>query len=348
MKAGLWFRTSGCSYDAHGGCLMCDYSNGPATSAAQMISYAADGLNQIPRDCCELLISPSGSMLDVNEVPRDALIGILNLLAQTDFKRIMFETRAETITEEVVELCRSFLGTRFFGLFVGLESVSQFVLKHCINKQLQISSVLKAIKVCKKHGVSIMGNVLVGAAYLTVEESVRNSVDTVCWALLNGVDRCDLFPIHVKQNTPLAALYKRGLYKPPSLWSLVEVLNRLGEHTWPSVGLSWYTSYGAYNIIESPATCPSCIDKVISYLDGFVQSHSVKFINKLNEIKCVCRDKFNQQQHMEEDFLPARVLRGYKVMSEELMGDNWWQNNCEIIKKQVFCDWTEGGGTIAV
>jgi len=47
-----------------------------------------------------------------------------------------------------------------------------------------------------------------------------------------------------------------------------------------------------------PTTCPSCIDEVILYLDGFAQSHNAKFIKKL--------------------------------------------------KEQIFCDWTEGGGLIAV
>jgi radical SAM enzyme (TIGR01210 family) len=252
----------------------------------------------------------------------------------------MFETRAETITDEVLKLCKSILGERFYGLYVGLESRSSFVLKHCINKQLRTESVLSAIKACKQNSIQIMVNVLVGATYLTTEESISNAVETVQWALSKGVDRCDLFPVHVKRFTPLAVLYYAGLYNPPSLWILVEVLNQLGASTWSSVGLSWYTSYGAYNIVASPMTCSTCQEALTLCLDGFEHTHKAEYVHKMNAIECSCKESLNTH-HIAEPSLPERVIRGYNKMAEEVMGLNWWKVNKNSIVELVYSDWQE-------
>ena len=103
-RTGLWFRTNGCAYDHQGGCMMCDYSSGPRTTASEMADYVKQGLMKIPEKCHKLLVSPSGSMLDEREVPADALEGILALLASSPHDCFSFETRAETITEETVSL----------------------------------------------------------------------------------------------------------------------------------------------------------------------------------------------------------------------------------------------------
>ena len=339
--AGLWFRTAGCSYDACGGCIMCDYSNGPRTTPKQMISYVAQGLKQIPHDCGCLLVSPSGSMLDSDEVPRMALVGILNLLSKTAFPQIVFETRAETVTEEVIKLCKDILGERFYGLYLGLESALPFVLKHCINKQLHLSAATDAINICKENDVNTMFNVLVGAPFLSVNEIIQSTVQTVRWVLDKGATRCDLFPVHVKRHTPLAALYEEGLYSSPSLWALVEVLNGLGEDTWRQVGLSWYTPNGAYNIISSPSTCPNCIDTVLGALSAFAQTHEPKFIHKLNAINCAC--KGNYKKDTEFDSLPERVLCGYAALANRFLGADWWNNHVGEMKSLVREDWNNGG-----
>jgi radical SAM enzyme (TIGR01210 family) len=346
--AGLWFRTAGCSYDAQGGCLMCDYSNGPETDVTQMISYVAEGLKQIPADCRILLVSPSGSMLDAKEVPHKALVGILSLLSETCYPHIVFETRAETITEDVIVLCKSYLGERFYGLYVGLESASPFLLKHCINKQLELSSVLNAINICNKYDVKVMVNVLVGVPFLSIEECITSAVQTVIWALSNGASRCDLFPLHVKNFTPLLVLYEAGLYKPPSFWTLVEVLNSLDKVKLPQIGLSWYTSYGAYNIIASPTTCKKCEKKMVSCLSDFANMHNPYLVQQMNMIRCTCKEDWEQKRKDVTQSLPERVIYGYQTMANKLFGADWWKTRTDKIREFVYGDWIEGGERIAI
>src|SRR5688572_2564292 len=71
-EAGLWFRTAGCSHDLAGGCVMCNYGVGPATSAEYMVDCVRRGLGEIPERVADLLFSPPGSFLDEREVPAAA------------------------------------------------------------------------------------------------------------------------------------------------------------------------------------------------------------------------------------------------------------------------------------
>lgn len=346
--AGLWFRTTGCTYDAHGGCLMCDYSNGPQTGAACMVSYVEEGLKQVPDECRILLVSPSGSMLDHQEVPQLALEGILRLLSKTSHQHIAFETRAETVTDKTIGLCKSYLGDRFYGLYVGLESISPFILKHCINKQLQLHVVEEALRVSKRHNINIGFNVLVGIPYLSINENIEVAVSTVSWALNKGATKCDLFPIHVKSHTPLYFLHQTGLYNPPSFWTLAEVLNQLGEKRWPQIGLSWHSSYGAYNVVASPTTCGSCGNYMLEYLSGFAQNHEGAFVAKMNSIMCDCKEKWRDEKQAITAPLPERVICGYRAMSEKLMGNEWWKANAVAIEALVNKDWLEDGEQIVI
>lgn len=344
QNAGLWFRTAGCTYDAQGGCIMCDYSNGPYTSPEQMISYIKHGLKSLPSDCTNLLVSPSGSMLDTKEVPLEALIGILRELNKTPF-RIFFETRAETVSEDVMRACKDILGDRFGGLYIGLESASPFVLKYCVNKQLRLSSITEAISICERHHVEVILNVLVGIPFLSSEESIRSAADTVNWGLSNGASQCDLFPIHIKSSTPLGSLYEAGVCSPPSLWELLEVLNRLEESAWRKVGLSWYTSNGSYNVISSPSTCPLCVDRVIGCLNGFVWTKSPEWIEKLNKIDCTCKRNWEKKASKP---LPERILEGYRVLAERNINARQKDIDWDAIAEQVNLDWAETGGCNAL
>lgn len=344
QDAGLWFRTAGCTYDAQGGCVMCDYSNGPHTRSEQMISYVKNGLKSVPSNCINLLVSPSGSMLDVKEVPLEALIGILRELEKTSF-RIFFETRAETVSEDVIRICKDILGDRFGGLYIGLESASPFVLKYCVNKQLRLSSITEAISICKRYHVEVIFNVLVGIPFLSSEESIKSAIDTVNWGLSSGAYQCDLFPIHVKRSTPLSYLYKTGVYSPPSLWEFLEVLNRLDESVWRKVGLSWYTSNGSYNVISSPSTCPLCFDHVIECFNGFARTKSPKWTEELNKVDCLCKRNWEKKASKP---LPERIIDGYKVLAEQLMDARLEGIDWEGMTEQINLDWVETGGCDAL
>lgn len=338
-EAGVWFRTRGCSYDYQGGCIMCDYSIGQKTDSDEIIRYVEEGLKQISDPCYQLLVSPSGSMLDEKEVPRLGLEGILKLLADSPHERFSFETRVDSVSEEKIDFCKRYLGNRFYRLFIGLESANEWVLKYCINKQLSVSQFVDAVNILKSRGVRTAANIIISVPFLSDQENIDLAVSSVKWAVRQGCGECFLFPLHVKSATPLSTLNDIGMFKPPKLWQLVEIINRLGPDYYKYLRLSWYTSYNAFNVISSPQTCPDCMDQVIKLLDHFAEYQDEESIIQLNAIECDCKvEWYASLQKPVAKSIPERVFEGYRVLSEQFMKPGWWEKHSEELYEQLTTD----------
>lgn len=341
-EAALFFRTVGCKHDAAGGCTMCDYSAGPKTSAEYMIDCVRRGMAELPDDLYSVLISPSGSFLDEWEVPRSARRGILALMCASPYPAFAFETRAETLVPESVAECRSSLERRGLKVYVGLESADTWVAKYCINKALSPSVFVGGVSELRQQGVDAVANVLLGAPFLTEREAIVDTLNTVRWAFDNGVSECCLFPTHVKKWTQMEWFYRHGLYEPPSLWSLIEVLRQLDEDQVSSkIEIAWFTSYGAFNVIASPNTCRRCYNEVVEYFSGFANTNDYAFIQNAIDLECSCKDIWREEIENRNNSTQNRITRAahcYEVIARGLLGDDWWDRHSERLLNMLHKD----------
>ena len=128
----LWFRTRGCGHDHRGGCTMCNYDAGWPVSTREMIGFVREGLASLDADeNMMLLVSPSGSMFDEWEVPAEAREGIFQLVLETKCRSYTCETRADTLTEDLVRHYASLFDDRETCIEIGLESADPWVLMYC-------------------------------------------------------------------------------------------------------------------------------------------------------------------------------------------------------------------------
>ena len=335
QQAGLWFKTKGCSYDRRGGCIMCDYSIGTNTSVSDMIRYVEKGLSKLPSHCSNLLISPSGSMFDESEVPKEALIKILDLLSKSSHDTFSFETRADTISDEKVKMCQEILKGRLKRIYIGLETANPWALKYSVNKQMRTDDFLKSVDILHRNGVNVAANILISMPFFNENECITLAVKSAKWAIKNGVDECFLFPVHVKEHTTLKVLYDYSMYTPPSLWQLVEVISRLGPELYSKIRLSWYTSYGAYNVIASPTTCEKCYDKVIDLLDHFSQFQDQRSMDELINFECSCKYAWQEHIGISEINTPVqKVKNAYDFLGKKYIPD-WWKEHSKKILSEL-------------
>jgi archaeosine synthase beta-subunit len=322
-RGGLWFRTEGCTYSKKGSCIMCNYSSGPITTNTQMVDYVKSGLQYIPYKLKYLLVSPSGSMLDEKEVPLEARINILKLLSKSEHQTFGFETRADTINATSVIDVQRILNGRLKEVLIGIETINELYQKFCLNKIITQKIGNNAIQILRKNGIRPAVNVILGIPFLNEKENVAASIETIKWSLNNGANHCYLFPIHVKEGTPLALLHKKKKYSPPSLWSLIEVMKVLKKETVANqVRPSWYTSLDAYNVLSSPTTCNTCYNKIIRLLDHYDRWRDRETLDKLINYSCICRDKWynnyrGQPYGIQSDF-ETKIIDSYIVLSDIL------------------------------
>ncbi|NDV57973.1 hypothetical protein [Bacteroides sp. 519] len=326
IYASLWFKTNGCSHDKRGGCTICDYSNGISISTQDMVDSVALGLTTIPKGCEELLISPSGSMFDSKEVPDSVRQKIFSLLDKSDSRKIAIETRADTITYDKIKETQNILKGRLSKVYIGLETSNLWLLKYCINKNLDLNQMINSYNLLQANNIISASNIFLGIPFLSEKENIQETLSSIKWSFSNGSDIISLFPAHIKKATIGEVLFKLEIYSSPSLWSLIEVLRQLEQEIYENkIEINWYTSMGAYNVISSPYTCSKCYSKVIEILDKFSQSNDFNYILMLDEIKCECkniwRDKLEKNNSLN---LYERVINGYQQLSEYLFNRNWF------------------------
>lgn len=327
-EAGLWFRTSGCSYQRSGHCTMCNYGGvARSVTAYEMVTAVREGLADLPEDLSHLLVSPIGSFFDVREVPIRARHGVVNLLSHCGVPSLAVESRAETLDEETVCWFSDALKEQELKVFVGLESADHWVLRNCLNKGLSLEVVQRAFECLALYGVGRAANILVGAPFLSHTQILENAIKSVEWALQHGATECNLFPVHVKTGTVLAWLQRRGLHEPLSLWSLVDVLDHLRELiSTQRITFSWHRTYGATNILKAATTCDRCAADVLMLLDRLYESSDGEVLDSLLKIECGCIDEWRRRcENTAKNSALDLAEEAYDALGCELIGKEWWQ-----------------------
>jgi len=337
----VWFLTSGCQWDANGGCTMCNYGKGYQRTEDDIVYSVHQGLSAINIEVNELVVSPSGSMLDPQEVSPNALKRIYSLIHDFPAEYFLFETRSETITEDKIRELAESIPCKKLGVEIGIESSNEWVRRFCVNKGNLLNQFINAANILQKHNILTYANISLGTAFLSPIEAIYDTVDSIRWAFANGADICVLFPLHVKPYTLLAWLYQGLLYKPPSLWSLIEALRLIGNELMEKTEISWYRNYydDESKVIASPTTCNRCQEEVLTLLDNYRNFRSPDIIYKLDKIKCECKDKWRESLKISPILpLPERVLGLYKRLSDDFLPDYWWSMYGEVLEYDLMND----------
>ena len=171
-------------------------------------------------------IFTSGSFLDEQEVPREARDAILNTLAcNPGVIKVLVETRPNFVTEENLLDCLKILKNKPFELAFGLETSSDRIRKDSINKGFTFRDFVRAAEIARKHAITVKAYLLLKPPFLSENQALKDiirSIDNVApYADTVSINLCN-----VQKGTFVEALWEKGQYRPPWLWSIVEILNK--------------------------------------------------------------------------------------------------------------------------
>jgi len=272
-------RTSGCSHYHKGGCSMCGYNYESDKSVTpenimRQFEHAMEDLGEIEF----LKVYTSGSFLDECEIPDDVAGSILKACAEKDI-RLLFESRPEYVTAGRLD---SFLAVHDnLEIALGLESSNDNVLRYSINKGFTAADYECAADAIAKKGIDLRTYVLLKPPFLTEAEAIADSVATVKFASTHS-KTVSLNPVNVQKGTLVERLWRNWAYRPPWLWSVLEVLKASkGSSTRiicdPTGGGN---ERGAHN-------CGKCDDVILSSIKSFSlsQDHS-----RLGYPDCDCKE----------------------------------------------------------
>lgn len=273
-------RTKGCHWSRSSGCSMCGYINDCAEAAS-----GEDVLHQFEEAMAThageryLKIYTSGSFLDEDEIDLEAANSILErALSAAD--RVLIESRAEFVTRERIMKTPE---RRKIEVAMGMESASDVVLEQAISKNASLQDFQRACRVCRDADVGTRAYVLIKPPFLTEEEAILDAKRAAqeSEAL---VDTISFNPVNVQKNTLVEYLWKRGEYRSPWLWSVLDVIGE-ARSLRPHIVVS---TAGAGSR-RGPHNCGKCDSRIIDFLRDFSIDNDLE----APEVECGCLDEWH-------------------------------------------------------
>jgi radical SAM enzyme (TIGR01210 family) len=276
-------NTGGCRWARAGGCTMCGYVaesvDGGAVShdaLATQIEAALDHEAGRRADPCPLVkIYTSGSFLDEREVGAETRALIAETFADRD--RVVVESLPDFVD---AEKCRDFTDRGVaLDVAIGLETATDRVRHDCVNKYFDFAEYIDAAHAADVGDAGIKAYLLLKPPFLSESEAIEDMVTSIerCAEYAHTVS---MNPCNVQRYTMVEDLYHAGGYRPPWLWSVVEVLDRTSDTD--AIVVSDPVGHGSD---RGPHNCGECDDRVQTAIKDFDlrQDPSV-----FDEVGCAC------------------------------------------------------------
>ena len=287
-------KTRGCWWGRMSGCTMCGYIYDSSKEKRQediinAFDTSLEGLEGIEY----LKIFNSGSFFDPGEMSTDTAKAIFQkAYGIKSIRRVQVESRPEFLKQDILEdVVRSI--DKELEIGIGIETTSDYIREHCINKGFNLRDVKDAIKVLKNLNIKVKAYLLIKPLFLTEKEAIEDAIKSGIEVYGLGADRISFNPVNVQRGTLVEYLWKRREYRPPWLWSVVEVLKEVSSRVDVPV-LSHPTAAGK---IRGPHNCGECDNQVYRSIKEFSVTQDAEF---LIDLDCRCRRKWRKVLELEQ------------------------------------------------
>jgi radical SAM enzyme (TIGR01210 family) len=169
-----------------------------------------------------LKLYTASNFFDRRAVPREDWPALARLAAP--FSAVTVESHASTIGAATLELARALGPDRSLEVAVGLETIHPGAMAQ-LNKRLELSRFDVAARMLANEGIDLRAFVLLGAPYVSVDESVTWTVRTVAHAAACGAAVVSIIPVR-GGNGEMERLQALGAFTPPTLPQLEAALDR--------------------------------------------------------------------------------------------------------------------------
>lgn len=276
-------NTGGCRWARAGGCTMCGYVaesvEGGSVSHEALMDQIEVCLSHERTEADEksplIKIYTSGSFLDEREVGARSRKAIAETFA--DRERIVVESLPDFVEHErVTDFTEQGLET---DVAVGLETATDRVRRDCVNKYFDFADFIAASEAAEEAGAGIKAYLLCKPPFLSESEAVEDMKRSIrrCAEYAHTVS---MNPTNVQRYTMVDELYFQGGYRPPWLWSVVEVLESTADAD--AIVVSDPVGHGSD---RGPHNCGECDDRVQRAIKDFgLRQDSAVF----TQVSCDC------------------------------------------------------------
>ncbi|HYM39395.1 MAG TPA: archaeosine biosynthesis radical SAM protein RaSEA [Thermoplasmata archaeon] len=282
------FRTRGCYWAQASGCSMCGYVNDVAREVSVAdLGHQLDSVLRRHTGQPLVKVYTSGNFFDDHEVVPEMRDRILKELGDRCDK-VIVETLSHLLRKDQLEHAMTFVDA--LEVAFGLESTNPRVLRESVNKVWGLDEHARAARLCHEAGATVKTYLLIKPPFLTEREAIEDAVTSGHEADPYS-DTISFNPVNVQSRTLVDRLFRRGEYRPPWLWSVVEVLERtrdLKAHvkSHPTAG----------GMIRGAHNCGTCDRKVVDAIEEF----SLTLRTDFADLSCECRALWREYADIQE------------------------------------------------
>jgi hypothetical protein len=287
--------TRGCNWalSSGGGCSMCGYIyDSPITvpdsnSLIKQFDLAYNASMPV-KDSLAIKIFTSGSFFDEREVPKSAQEAILKrIVMDKRVEEVIVETRPEYVNQEILKECREILREIHFEIAIGLETSNDNIRRNYINKGFKLKDFERAVSIAKNTGVGVKSYLLIKPPFLREREAIIDSTTSAIDSFKIGVNSISFNPCTVHKGTLVEHLWKIGKYRPPWLWSIIEILKNTSEKLNNKIRI--ICSLAGIGSEKGPHNCGKCDARIRELLNEFTLTQNPEI---LSNVKCDCKQEW--------------------------------------------------------
>lgn len=266
-------RSKGCHWNK---CLMCGYSQDADSSVASknlqnQFDYA---LGKFDEEFDIVKIFTSGSFFDEREIPEDIREYIYQKVADNGVKKLSVESRPEFITSDKL------IGYDVVPeVGIGLETSNDFIREHSINKGFTFEDFRKAASLLKEENAMVKVYLLLKPPFLSEREAINDTVKSAL-DVRNYADVVSINATNIPSKTYIEVLWKKGMYRPPWLWSMMEAVKKVREE-----GIEVIGDPVAGGKERGPHNCGKCDGQVAKAIRDFSLTQNVE---DFKGVSCDC------------------------------------------------------------
>ncbi len=270
-------RTNGCCWVKNGGCTMCGYREASLNNVTEpdLEKQLEQALSKYKGEPF-VKVYTSGSFLDDNEVPPAVREKFFD--AFSDCKRFLFESRPEFITADVIGSLPSNV-----TVSLGLESSNPEVLRTSVHKGFTPEDIRVAGTGLKDADIGVRTYLLLKPLYMTEAMAIRDSVESARFADPFS-DEISINPLNVQRGTYVERMWKRGEFRSPWIWSLIDVFKQLSG----TVNARLMSSPSGGGAMRGVHNCGACDKVALDAIERFNYTQDVKDL----DVSCECISKW--------------------------------------------------------
>ncbi len=296
-RAVMYLLTNGCEWALKGanGCTMCGHLV-KQTRRDEQISDE-DLISQFRKEFAlvDFVENPflnlynNGSFLNKREISAYARNEILKIISSNkDIKMLVLETRPEFVCEDDIIEIKELLPDIHVEVAIGLELFDDYYRAICINKGFTLSQYDKAAKIITKY-LNLRTYVLLKPPFLTENESIEEACKAIEHAFSMGSRTVSIEGCTVQDHTLVKYLYDLGMYNPPKLWSIIEVIKRVKAKGQLIIGM--------FQFYPSPDTVPNNCERCNKNINDKFKLYNQTLDREIfNSLSCDCIQEWEKLQ----------------------------------------------------